>query len=65
MSIECLLYNEMINAKYQIWDIAFEEWDFHGAYKISGQKSFKYRLFDITAIYDIKLIQGLTEVGTV
>lgn len=64
MGIGCLLYNEMINAKYQIWGTAFEEWDFHGAYKISGQKSFKSRPFDINGIFDIKLTQGLTEVGT-
>ena len=64
MGIGFLLFNEVINAKYQIWGTAFEECDFHGAYKIAGQKSFKSHPFDITGVFDIKLIQGLTEIGT-
>jgi hypothetical protein len=34
---DCLLYNEMINSKYQIWDSAFEKWDFQGENKIARQ----------------------------
>lgn len=64
MGIGSLLYNDMINAKYQAFGTAFEEYDFHGSYNFSIQKSFQSRPFDITGVYDIKLIQGLTEIGT-
>ncbi len=64
MGIGTLLYNDMINAKYQIFGTALEEYDFHSSYKFSIKNSFQSRPFDITGMYDIKLIQGLTEIGT-
>ena len=64
MGIGSLFYNEIINAKYQTWGTIFECCFFSGSYKFAGLKSFISPPFNIMGINDIKLIQGLTEIGT-
>ena len=64
MGIGALFYNEIINAKYQTWGSIFECCASSGSYKFASQKSFISRPFDIMGMNDIKLIHGLTEIGT-
>ena len=64
MGISSLFYNEIINAKYQTWGSIFECCVSSASYKFAGLKIFISHPFDIMGINDIKLVHGLTEIGT-
>ncbi len=64
MGISSLFYNEIINAKYQTWGSIFECCLSSASYKFAGLKIFISHPFDIMGINDIKLVHGLTEIGT-
>ena len=64
MGVASLIYNEIFNAKYQTWGSIFESYVTSGSYKFAGQKSFISPPYNIMGINDIKLVHGLTEIGT-
>lgn len=52
----------MLNIRVLV--LLLKKYDFHGSYTFSIQKSSQSLPFDISGVYVIKLIQGLTEIGT-
>ncbi|MBQ6219903.1 MAG: hypothetical protein IJJ47_09240 [Methanosphaera sp.] len=64
MSIGSMLYNELLHFKFHTFGTIFEAWGLHGSSKVSTRKKFSNPPFNQIGLTDLKICQGLTEVGT-
>lgn len=64
MGVGSILLSEYFNSKFHLFGTVFEAYHMHAAQEYSSQKKFIEEPFNFIGITDIKLIQGLTEIGT-
>lgn len=64
MGIGSILFNELINAKYQLFGTIMETGVGYSFEKYATQKQFPCEPFSFIGIQDLKIIQGITEIGT-
>ena len=64
MGIGSILFSDFLNLKYHLFGTVFEADYIHSYYEFSSRNKFIEPPFDSAGLTDIKLIQGLTEIGT-
>lgn len=64
MGVGSILFRDLLNYKYHVFGTVFEAFHLHATQEFSSQKKFIEEPFNFAGITDLKLIQGLTEIGT-
>ena len=64
MGVGSILFKDFLNYKYHVFGTVFEAFHMHATPEFSSQKKFIEEPFNFAGISDLKLIQGLTEIGT-
>ena len=64
MGVGSILFSDYLNSKFHLFGTVFEAFHMHATQEFSSQKKFIEEPFNFIGITDLKLIQGLTEIGT-
>lgn len=64
MGVGTILFSEYLNLKYHTFGTIFEAFHLHATKEFSSRGTFIEKPFIFAGIEDLKLIQGLTEIGT-
>ena len=64
MGVGSIFFKDFLNYKYHVFGTVFEAFHMHATQEFSSQKKFIEEPFNFAGINDLKLIQGLTEIGT-
>lgn len=64
MGVGSILFKEFLNHDYHVFGTVFEAFHMHATQEFSSKKKFIEEPFNFAGITDLKIIQGLTEIGT-
>ena len=64
MGVGSILFSDYLNSKFHLFGTVFEAFHMHATQELTKQKKFIEEPFNFIGITDLKLIQGLTEIGT-